>query len=218
MKKYKYLLWDLDGTIIESGAGVVNSVTYALEHMGTPIPDIEVLQKFIGPPLLESFSKYFSYSRAEAEKAQNYFREYYQAKGIDECRIYKHIDELLERLVKAGYLNILATAKPEPHARNLLAKYGIDQYFHYIAGATFDETRARKEQVIAYALETCGISDKSQAVMIGDRSHDCIGARLNGLDCIGVLYGYGDRLELVDAGVVALAKNLTELGEMLLGE
>lgn len=216
MKKYKYIFWDLDGTISDSGEGIIKSVTYALEHMGTAVPDTKILRKFVGPPLAESFEKYFGYTDEETDKAVVFFREYYQSKGIDENVIYAGIDELLSSLVDTGYTCVVATAKPESLARTILKRYGIDKYFLYIAGSTFDDTRTKKEQVIAYALETCGIIDKSQVVMVGDRAHDCIGATKNGLDCIGVLYGYGDREELEETGVIAIAKNVDELSDLLL--
>ncbi|PKM71932.1 MAG: phosphoglycolate phosphatase [Firmicutes bacterium HGW-Firmicutes-16] len=216
MKKYKYIFWDLDGTISDSGEGIINSVSYALEHMGTPVPGNEILRKFVGPPLAESFEKYFGYSDEKTDEAVIFFREYYQSKGIDENHIYAGIAELLQKLTDAGYICVVATAKPEPLARTILKRYGIDKLFLYIAGSTFDDTRTKKEAVIAYALETCGITDKSQVIMVGDRAHDCIGAKVNGLDCIGVLYGYGEREELEEAGVIAIAADIDELTGLLL--
>ena len=216
MRKYKYVFWDLDGTISDSAPGIINSVTYALEHMGTPVPTIDKLRKFVGPPLWESFSLYVGDSKEKVNMAVNYFREYYEKSGILENEMYNGIEELLIKLRDAGYISVLATSKPEPHAITILKRYGIDSYFHYIAGSTIDETRTKKAEVIAYALETCGITDKSQVIMIGDRSHDVIGAKENGIDCIGVLYGYGDRPELEEAGVIAIAADLNELAGLLI--
>jgi len=216
MKKYKYIFWDLDGTISDSGEGIFKAVAYSLEHMGAQLPDADTLRKFVGPPLTESFAKYCGFTPGEAEQAIAFFREYYQAKGIYENSMYAGMEALLKELAEAGYLCVVATAKPEPHARTILQRYGIDKYFLYIAGASFDSSRAKKEEVIAYALKTCGITDKSQVVMVGDRSHDVSGAKENGLDCIGVLYGYGERRELEEAGVIAIAKDLGELSDILL--
>lgn len=216
MKHFKYIFWDLDGTISDSAFGIVNATAYALEHMGTEVGDRERLKKFVGPPLLESFNKYFGYSPEQGERAVNLFRDYYQRQGIDENWIYPGIEDLLRKLQEDGRINVIATSKPEIHARTILARYGIDQCFHYIAGSTFEETRTRKDEVIAYALETCGITDRSQVVMVGDRAHDCVGARLNGLDCIGVLYGYGAREELEEAGAIAIAEDINELTKLLL--
>ncbi len=216
MKKYKYVFWDLDGTISDSALGILNSVTYALEQMGTELPSKEILKKFIGPPLVESFSAYMGYTPEEVMTAAKHFREYYARKGIDENAMYPGIEDLLIKLRDAGFVSVLATSKPEPFARIILQRYGIDKYFLYIAGSTIEETRTKKDEVIAYALESCNITDKSQVVMIGDRMHDVIGAKKNGLDCIGVLYGYGGREELVEAGVIAVAENLDELADILI--
>ncbi|MEA4893879.1 MAG: HAD-IA family hydrolase [Oscillospiraceae bacterium] len=216
MKKYKYIFWDLDGTISDSGEGIFKSIAYAAEHMGASVPDVPILRKFVGPPLTESFEKHFGYSPAEADRAVALFREYYNEKGINENSLYPGMDNLLRKLTDAGYACVLATSKPEPHAREILRRYGIDDCFLYIAGSTFDKTRTTKEQVIAYAQETCGIKDTSQVVMVGDRAHDCVGARKNGIDCIGVLYGYGEREELEKTGVIAIAKDLDELAEFFL--
>ena len=216
MKKYKYIFWDLDGTISDSASGIANSISYAIEKMGTEIPSKETLKKFVGPHLAESLSMYLGYSPEQIEAAIKYFREYYEKKGIEENEMYCGIEELLIKLRDAGYSCVLATSKPEPFARTILKRYGIDSYFLYIAGSTIDETRTKKAEVIAYALETCKITDKSQVVMIGDRSHDVIGAKENGLDCIGVLYGYGDRPELEEAGALAIAADLSELASILI--
>ncbi|MGI5985868.1 MAG: HAD hydrolase-like protein [Clostridiales bacterium] len=216
MKKYTYIFFDLDGTISDSAPGIVNSVTYALNHMGTEIKDREQLKKFVGPPLAESFSMYYGYSSEETEQAVKFFREYYQEKGILENSMYEGMDLLLKKLTQAGMIPVVATSKPEPFARTILQRYGIDHYFLYIAGSTIDETRTKKDEVIAYALETCAITDKSKVVMIGDRAHDVIGAKKNGLDCIGVLYGYGERKELEDAGVIRIAEDLNELADILI--
>jgi len=216
MKKYKYVFFDLDGTISDSAPGIVNSVVYALEHMGTEVPDREKLKKFVGPPLAESFSQYIGYSPEQTEQAVKYFREYFEAKGIIENTMYPGFQELLKKLCDSGYISVVATSKPEPFARTILQRYGIDGFFQYIAGSTIDETRTKKDEVIAYALETCNIIDKSQVVMVGDRYHDVIGAAKNGLDCIGVLYGYGDRPELEEAGAIAVVADFNELADMLL--
>jgi len=216
MKKYDYIFFDLDGTISDSAPGIVNSVVYALEHMGTPVGDRERLKKFVGPPLFDSFRDYIGYSQEETERAVKFFRTYYQEHGILENTMYPGIDTLLQKLVAAGRKPVLATSKPEPFAKEIVTRYGIAQYFTFMAGSTMDETRTRKAEVVAYALASCGSADPSSAVMIGDRLHDVKGAAENGLDCIGVLYGYGTREELLDAGATAVVKDIAELTDMLL--
>ncbi|NLH01413.1 MAG: HAD hydrolase-like protein [Clostridiales bacterium] len=216
MKKYDYIFFDLDGTISDSAPGIVNSVIYSLNRMGTEIKDREQLKKFVGPPLAESFSKYYGYTPEEAGQAAKFFREYYQEKGIFENSMYKGVDLLLDKLLCAGRVPVLATSKPESFAKKILLRYGIDRYFHFIAGSTLDETRTKKEEVIAYALESCEIKDKSKVVMIGDRSHDVVGAKKNGLDCIGVLYGYGSREELEGEGALCIAETINDLERILI--
>ncbi|MEG1541521.1 MAG: HAD family hydrolase, partial [Oscillospiraceae bacterium] len=208
MKKYDYIFFDLDGTLSNSAPGIINSVLYALEKMNLPVGDRAQLKKFVGPPLSESFSRYYGLTPEEAGLAVKHFREYYQAHGIIENEMYPGIDTLLEKLKAGGKRLVVATSKPEPFAKKILARYGIDGYFDFIAGSTLDETRVRKAEVITYALNACEISDKSRVVMVGDREHDIIGALANGLDTIGVLYGYGDRAELEAAGATYIVENV----------
>lgn len=216
MKKYDYIFFDLDGTISDSAVGIINAAVYAMEQMGTPIGDRERLNKFVGPPLYDLFRDYVGYSQEETERAVKFFRRYYQERGILENTMFPGMDTLLQKLVAAGRKPVLATSKPEPFAKEIITRYGITGYFTFIAGSTMDETRAKKSEVVAYALEACGIEDPSRAVMVGDRFYDVRGAAENGLDCIGVLYGYGTREELETAGAVAVAEDIPALASMLI--
>lgn len=200
MKMYQYYLFDLDGTLTDSGKGITNSVKYALKKMGIEEQNMEILQKFIGPPLSETFPKYYGFSQEETKQAIVYYREYYRAGGMFENDVYEGIPELLEKLRNAGKNLIVATSKPEEFSRQILEHFKLAQYFDYIAGASMDDTRVKKDQVIAYALTECRIEDKERAVMIGDREHDIFGARKNGIASIGVLFGFGSREELENAG------------------
>lgn len=213
---YDYIFFDLDGTLSDSAPGIVNSVVYALTEMGTEITDRQQLKKFVGPPLPESFSQYFGYTPEQITQAVTHFRAYFQERGILENTMYTGADLMLQALSDAGKILIVATSKPEPFARVILNRYGIDRYFRYIAGCRIDETRTGKDEVIAYALNECGISDPSRVVMVGDRSHDVIGARKNGIDCIGVLFGYGDRQELESAGALGTVESFDELLALLI--
>lgn len=213
---YDYIFFDLDGTLSDSAPGIVNSVVYALTEMGTEITDRQQLKKFVGPPLPESFSQYFGYTPEQITQAVTHFRAYFQERGILENTMYTGADLMLQALSDAGKILIVATSKPEPFARVILNRYGIDRYFRYIAGCRIDETRTGKDEVIAYALSECGISDPSRVVMVGDRSHDVIGARKNGIDCIGVLFGYGDRQELESAGALGTVESFDELLALLI--
>lgn len=200
MAKYQYYLFDLDGTLTDSGMGITNSVKHALKKYGIEEQNMETLKKFIGPPLAESFQKYYGFSEEESRRAIGYYREYYQKDGIFENEVYDGIPELLETLKGAGKTLIVATSKPELFAEQILEHFKLAPYFDCIAGASMDESRVDKAEVIAYALKKYGTEAKEGMVMIGDREHDIIGAKKNGLDSIGVLFGYGSREELEKAG------------------
>lgn len=200
MAKYQYYLFDLDGTLTDSGMGITNSVKHALKKYGIEEQNMEILKKFIGPPLAESFQKYYGFSEEESRRAIGYYREYYQKDGIFENEVYDGIPELLETLKGAGKTLIVATSKPELFAEQILEHFKLAPYFDCIAGASMDESRVDKAEVIAYALKKYGTEAKEGMVMIGDREHDIIGAKKNGLDSIGVLFGYGSREELEKAG------------------
>ena len=176
---YKYVLFDLDGTLTNPGLGITNSVMYALKKFGIEVEDRAVLYKFIGPPLLESFEKFYGLSKAESELALQYYREYFKPYGLYENEVYEGIREVLERLKEKGKKLLLATSKPEEFAKEILHHFQLEQYFDFVAGATMDEKRVKKGDVIAYALESCGITELTSVLMIGDREHDVIGAKDN---------------------------------------
>lgn len=208
---YKYILFDLDGTLTDPGLGITNAVMYALKKFNIEVPDRSELYKFIGPPLLESFEKYYGMTPEQRQMALQYYREYFKPYGLYENTVYDGVGEVLAALKVQGKKLILATSKPEPFAVEILRHFGLDKYFDFVAGATMDETRNKKADVIAYALENCGITDLSAAVMVGDREHDVLGAKQNGLDCVGVLFGYGDREELSAAGAAYIAEKVEDI-------
>ncbi|MBQ3045731.1 MAG: HAD family hydrolase [Clostridia bacterium] len=214
MKKYETVLFDLDGTLTDPGVGITNSVAHALKKYGITVEDKTELYKFIGPPLHESFEKYYGFSREEALQAVEYYREYYRDRGIYENIVYDGVEDMLKSLCESGKKIILATSKPEVFAREILRHFNLDQYFYYAAGANLDGTRTNKAEVIEYALHEGGVSDKSTAVMVGDREHDIIGASKNGLDSIGVLFGYGSREELEAAGAAYIAATVEEINDI----
>lgn len=203
---YSTVLFDLDGTITESGIGITRSVAYALEKYGIHETDQAKLDSFIGPPLIDSFGRLYGFSPAQAREAVEAYREYYGTKGIFENRVYDGVEEMLRTLHEKGKRCILATSKPEHYAQQILAHFGLSRWFDVVAGATMDEKRTDKTSVIAYALEKAGIVKKSTTIMVGDREHDVLGAKAHGLPCIGVLYGYGSRQELENAGADYLAE------------
>lgn len=210
-KNYQYILFDLDGTLTDPGLGITNSVMYALKKFNIEVTDRTSLYKFIGPPLSESFQKFYGFSEEQSEQAVVYYREYFKDKGLYENEVYEGVESVLEQLKAMGKTVVLATSKPEVFATEILRHFHLDKYFDFIAGATLDSTRNKKADVIAYALETCGIEDTATAVMIGDREHDILGANQYDLDSVGVLCGYGDYAELEKAGATYIVEHITDI-------
>lgn len=208
---YQYILFDLDGTLTDPGVGITNSVAYALKKFNINVKDKTELYKFIAPPLLDSFVKYYGFSEDQSKNAIDYFREYFRAQGIFENEVYEGIEDMLTSLKSKGKKIILATSKPDGFANEILKHFQLDKYFDFVAGATMDETRTKKGDVIKYALESCGINDMSTVIMIGDREHDIIGAKECGIDSIGVLFGYGSYDELHNAGATYIAETVEDI-------
>ena len=210
---YQYILFDLDGTLTNSELGITKSVQYALKKFDIEVEDRSVLRPFIGPPLGESFQVYYGLSKEESERAIEYYRERFSVKGLYENEVYPGVENLLQILKDRGKKLIIATSKPEKFTLMILEYFDLLKYFDFVAGATLDGSRGEKADVIRYALEMSGIEDKSEVIMIGDRKYDILGAKENGLKSMGVLYGFGDREELMEAGadyIVACAQDITE--------
>ncbi len=214
----KTVLFDLDGTLTDSGPGIMNSVQYTLKKYGMETSDYNQLRVFVGPPLREQFQKYCNISEEESNLAVSYYREYYTEKGIFENRLYEGIPELLAALKKAGITILMATSKPEKYAKIIAEHFHIAQYFDYIGGSLMDGTRVKKADVIEYVLEECKIEERSSAVMVGDRDYDIIGAKECRLQSMGVLYGYGSRTELEDAGVDMIVNSPAEAADLILNK
>ena len=208
---YQTILFDLDGTLTDPGLGITNSVMYALKKWGIEAPDRASLYRFIGPPLQDSFREYYGFSQEDALRAVDVYREYFREKGLYENEVYPGVEKLLQVLKEQGKTLVLATSKPEEFAVRILRHFGLDRYFTVMAGATMDPSRSKKGDVIAYALRESGVTELSKAVMIGDREHDIFGAKQNGLDSIGVLFGYGDREELEKAGATYIAATVEDI-------
>lgn len=212
---YQTILFDLDGTLTDSGQGILNSVAYALEKMGIEEPDTANLNRFIGPPLYESFSRFYQLSPEDTQSAVDAFRVYFKEKGMFENQLYPGIIPLLEELRTAGKTLVIATSKPEIFAKQILEHFGISHYFDVIAGASLDSSRISKADVIGYAINQLEAFPK-HAVMIGDREHDIEGARMHQLPAIGVLYGYGNKQEFEKAGAAMIVETVQDLKRVLL--
>ena len=211
---YNTILFYLDGTLTDPAVGITNSVAYALEKYGIKVEDRKSLYSCIGPPLNDSFVKYYAFTPEKAMEAIMVYREYFRDKGIFENEVYEGIPELLEKIKKSGRKIVLATSKPEEFAVRILEHFDLAKYFDVVAGASMDEKRNKKGDVIKYAIEKGGFST-DDAVMIGDREHDIYGARENGIPSIGVLFGYGDREELEKAGADMIADRVADIYELL---
>ena len=208
---YNYILFDLDGTLTNSELGITKSVQHALKKFGIEVEDRTVLRPFIGPPLGESFQVYYGLSKEDSERAIEYYRERFSVKGLYENEVYPGVEKVLQQLKDSGKKLIIATSKPEKFTLLILEHFDLLKYFDFVAGATLDGSRGEKADVIRYALQMSGIEDKSQVIMIGDRKYDILGAKENGLDSIGVLYGFGDYEELSEAGASYIVESAEDI-------
>ncbi|WP_274650171.1 HAD family hydrolase [Paenibacillus humicola] len=213
--RLRTLLFDLDGTLTDPKEGITNSIVYALRRFEIHVDDPDRLKPFIGPPLAGSFRERFGFSEAEAARAVSYYREYFSEKGLFENELYAGVPELLEELKHTGFRLLIATSKPAVYAGRIADHFGIGAYFEHIGGSELDGTRSDKTELIAHLLGEFGI-EAGSAAMIGDRKHDIVGARNNGVAGIGVGYGYGSERELREAGASAYAPDIAALKKMLL--
>lgn len=214
-KSYLYILFDLDGTLTDSGPGIMNGIAYAIKKTSNQRLTQKQLRKFVGPPLEDSFRQIMGYSPGDTDKAIRFYREYYnEMGGIFENLVYPGIDTLLSDLKANGQKLIVATSKSANAANRVLEHYQLKQYFDFIAAPDGND-RSGKSDIIRYVIEQCKISNLSQAVMIGDRENDMIGASDVGIDSIGVLYGYGSREELTAAGATYLVESVPDLRLLL---
>lgn len=210
----KYVLFDLDGTLTDPALGITNSIMHALSKMGREIPPRESLYCFIGPPLIPAFMSFLGMDEEEAKRALLYYREYFAERGLFENTPYEGIADVLAELKSRGYRLAVATSKPEVFATRIAEKFGLDTYFECICGATLDETRTKKADVIEYALGQL-VAVAEECIMIGDRHHDVDGAKTFGMKSIGVLWGYGSHGELTEAGADAIAEAVADVADLV---
>ena len=213
---YKYVLFDLDGTLTDPYEGISKSVKYALESFGIEENDEEILKKFIGPPLKESFMKFYGFDEDKAFEAVKKYRERYITTGVYENAMIDGVKDTLAILKEKGIRIYLATSKPQPLAEVILKHFGITEYFDFIGGADFNYSRDEKWQVIEYVFESAGIKDRENAIMIGDRMHDIIGAKKTGIKSLCVLCGYGSREEFIEYGADYIAENISDILNFIL--
>lgn len=212
--KYKNLLFDLDGTITDSTEGIVNSIKYALSKLDFSDYDENVLKKFIGPPLTDSYKKYFGMNDKEASDGLFFFREYFEKRGMYENRLYPKTDDLLKSLNEYGYKIFLATSKPKLYAEKILKYFDIHKYFYCVCGCPMKEDGITKTDIIKSALMHAKAENLSDSVMIGDTKYDILGAKNCQIDSIAVLYGIGEEYELCDA--TYKVKSVSDLKKLLI--
>lgn len=210
--RYDTVILDLDGTITESAPGIMRSAAYALEKMGRPVPGEDVLRRFVGPPLVDSFIRYCGLTEAEAMEAIEIYRERHTVLGWKEARVYTGIAPMLIALKRAGAYIALASSKPLPLCKETLAYFGLLPLFDKLSAPPYSATKADKEQLILDALP----ARFERACMIGDRRFDMDGARRSGVTAIGAGYGYGSEEELLDSGAQVYCPDVASLADHLL--
>ena len=204
----KAIFFDLDGTLTDSGEGIINCATLALEHFGLPVPSREEMGIFVGPPLEKTFM-HFGVPEEKTQEAVDVFRSRYLVVGKFENTPYPGIADLLNTLKSQGHRLFVATSKPETTAIEILQKFELAQYFEIICGATLDGTRSHKADVIAYLLEKIG--KQENAIMVGDTEFDVLGAAAHGIPTIGVAWGYGKVAAMERSGAMAIAHTMEQL-------
>ncbi len=207
--KYKYIFFDLDGTLTDPGEGITNSVMYALERFGIKA-EREKLYKFIGPPLYDSFRQFCGFSEEDCERAVGFYREYFADRGIFENIVYDGIKEVLGKLLERGHRLSVATSKPAEFTVRILDRFGLSGYFEYVSGSSLKDKDSSKTRIIGRALEHFGAA-AGEVLMVGDRKFDIEGAKNNGTASAGVLYGYGSREELEAAGADYIAEKVEDI-------
>lgn len=210
---YKAILFDLDGTLSDSKMGITKSIQFALKQFDIEA-SLEALEKFVGPPLHESFKLYYGFDSDRVTEAVSYFRSYFAEYGIYENKPYKGVLPLIQKLYKSGVPLYVATSKPTVYAQKILEKDQLAPYFKVIVGSELDGRRSQKHEVIAHLIEIESLKAE-ELLMVGDRKHDLIGAHDNQVDAVGVLYGYGSYEELFACDPIKIVKTVSELGVFL---
>lgn len=214
--KYKYVLFDLDGTLTDPKEGITKAVQYALKKQGIEIENRNVLEPFIGPSLKYSFMEFYNLSEEKAIRAIEDYREYFRPIGIFENEVYPGIVKLLGQLKENGAQLFIATSKPTEFAVKIAEHFELDKYFTEIVGSELDGTRVEKDEVIGYILDKHGLHEKDAVMMVGDRKFDILGAAKHEIKAIGVCYGYGSYEELSEAGAFCIVDTVEALSTYLL--
>lgn len=215
---YQYIFFDLDGTLTDPREGITKSVQHALACMGIEEPELKKLEPFIGPPLIDSFMEFYGFTREQARKGVDYYREYFTGKGLFQNALLEGVPKLLKSLKDHGKIVAIASSKPEPFVGQILEHFQIMQYFDYVCGSTLEETRTKKSEVLEELMRRIGIrkEERDLILMVGDRRHDVEGAAAFGIPCLGVSFGYAAEGELEAAGAVAVVDRVEEIEKFIL--
>ena len=217
---YDYIFFDLDGTLTDSQDGIFAALHVMLAHFGLSRTN-EELKPFLGPSLWDSCPKYLGFTHDQCAEAIEVFREFYNREGIFINRVYDGIIPLLQKLKAAKKHLVLATGKPDEQANVVMTHFKLAPYFDFIGGSTLDTSRSRKADVIAYAMQNCGLTTADakagRILMVGDRENDINGAHQNGIPCAAVLYGYGSRPEFEAHHADYICPSVHDLERLLLG-
>ena len=211
----KTVLFDLDGTLSNSKEGITKCVQFALDSFGIHEKNLDSLEVFIGPPLIDSFMKYYGFSEQKAKEATTKYRERYSVTGIYESSMYKGVKECLKVLKEQGYFISLASSKPEHYCRIILDYFGISELFDDVVGATTDGKIHNKEQVLEEFFSRWKDVKKENCCLIGDTVFDVDGANYVGIPCVGVSYGFGKSEDLINAGARFVVDDILELPNIL---
>lgn len=217
MNKYDVIIFDLDGTLSNSGVGITKSVQYALKKFHIIEENLDNLKHFVGPPMKEEMMKSYGFSEEQALEAVSAYRERYIPVGIYETSLYSGSIRLLDELKKSGKIIAMATSKPQSLAEKVTEYLEIDSYFDFLMGADMIGGKQKKEDVLRALLEILPVKDKAKMLMVGDTIFDVEGAKIVGIDCIGVSYGYGDKKDMLESGAIGVVDTTEELLEKILG-
>lgn len=217
LKERKYILFDLDGTVIDSVEGIYNGLRYTYKKLNMEVPTDEFFHQFVGPSVVATFKTLYNLDDNEAQRWYSIYREYYSTKGLLECSLYKGIKKLILKLKEQDKYIALATKKPEEFAKIMLRNLEIESLFDVICGSKKGDMTHEKGYVLDNAMTAMGVTSKSEVIMIGDTKFDCIGANQAGVECVGVTYGYGEKQDLIDYKCVEIVDTILELEKVLLG-
>jgi len=215
MPDFKYILFDLDGTLINSEAGVLRCIKLALKEINQEDAPYSTLRKMIGPPFRQSMKEFFGVEGQEIENLIKKYRTQYDIDGWCDCKVYDGVMDMLKKLKESGKTIALATSKPERFTQKIMDHFGFLPYFDFIGASLGDGTRDRKSKVISHVFLSLGIKDIDKAVMVGDTKYDIYGAKEAGIKSVGILWGFGDRAELEEAGADYIANNPLDVLKLL---